>query len=68
MEGIIIHISPKSLVINVLTNQIRNHWGSHWGENGYARLALNKNTCNIVYDPIYTDVIRYGSEETSYTD
>ena len=26
---------------------VRNSWGTRWGENGYIKLAMGANTCNI---------------------
>ena len=35
--------------------KVRNSWGTDWGEAGFIRLAHGVNSCNIVYNPGYTD-------------
>jgi aminopeptidase C len=37
--------------------KVRNSWGSDWGESGYIRLAHGLNTCDITYNPGYTDPV-----------
>lgn len=32
---------------------IRNQWSSSWGENGYARLLMGQNQCNIIEDTTF---------------
>ena len=42
----------------LLYHDFRNSWGASWGENGYFRLARNKNnTCGIASYAIYPTVI-----------
>ena len=37
--------------------KVRNSWGSDFGESGYIRLAHGLNTCDITYNPGYTDPV-----------
>ncbi|KAG7198301.1 hypothetical protein KM043_005704 [Ampulex compressa] len=35
---------------------LKNWWGSHWGENGYMRLAKNRNRCGVANYAAYARV------------
>lgn len=35
---------------------LKNWWGENWGENGYMRLAKNKNRCGIANYAAYVKV------------
>jgi len=37
--------------------KVRNSWGTNWGEDGFIRLAHGVNSCDIVYNPGYTDPV-----------
>lgn len=32
---------------------VKNSWGLSWGENGYVKINISNNTCQILYWPSY---------------
>jgi len=43
--------------------KVRNSWATHFGENGYMRLKMGKNLCNIANDPTATSTKIVGQED-----
>ncbi|KAJ1435606.1 hypothetical protein B484DRAFT_445987, partial [Ochromonadaceae sp. CCMP2298] len=41
--------------------KVRNSWGTSWGESGFILLAYGANTCDITYDPTWTQVSHRGA-------
>ncbi|KAK0169060.1 hypothetical protein PV327_002806 [Microctonus hyperodae] len=51
-------VNHAMLVVGYTPNEwiIKNWWGENWGENGYMRLAKNKNRCGIANYAVYINI------------